>query len=130
MQSYNFPGNVRELLGFFRVRPSRTAMVMVDRLQVASRVQSYGSKQVPLIRELLLKAMETLPYGQQRRLADLLFGAITFTSACTGCGGCAGVCPTGAIEPAVESKQPPIFDRQRCVGLAPALLSVASRAYN
>jgi len=55
----------RELFGFFRERSTHTANVMVERLQVNLRRQSYGSKQVPLVRTMLLKAMETMPEIQQ-----------------------------------------------------------------
>lgn len=106
----------RELFSFFRERSSRTAAIMVERLQVRAKTESYGNKQVPLVRALLLKAMESLPASQQRQLTSQLFGQISFTSTCTACGGCVGVCPTGAIDTA-ESDQPnPGFDQRRCVG--------------
>jgi ferredoxin len=105
----------RELFGFLRDRSTRTANVMVERLQVSSRIQSYGSKQVPLVRTMLLKAMETMPEMQQR-VTEQLFGQISFTETCTACSGCVGVCPTGAIDPAEEDKSPPVFDRNLCVG--------------
>ena len=105
----------RELFGFFRERSTRTANVMVERLQVNSRLQSYGSKQVPLVRTMLLKAMETMPEIQQR-VTEQFFGQISLTETCTACSGCVGVCPTGAIDPAEESKSPPVFDRNLCVG--------------
>jgi len=89
-------------------------MVMVERLQVSSRAQSYGSKQVPQVRTMLLKAMETFP-EIQRQAAEQLFGQVSFTSSCTACGGCVGVCPTGAIESADEDKYPPVFNRELCV---------------
>jgi ferredoxin len=104
----------RELFGFFRENSTRTAMVMVERLQVSSRIQSYGCKQVPQVRTTLLKAMETLP-EIQRRVAEQLFGQIAFTETCTACGGCVGVCPTGAIDPSDEDKPSPVFDQTLCV---------------
>jgi len=104
----------RELFGFFRENSTRTAMVMVERLQVSSRAQSYGSKQVPQVRTMLLKAMETLP-ETQRRVAEQLFGQIVFTETCTACGGCVGVCPTGTIDPSDEDKSSPVFDQTLCV---------------
>ncbi|GEM_PF-697674 len=105
----------RELFGFFRERSKRSTMVMVERLQVNSRIQSYGSKQVPLVRTMLLKAMETRSETQQQWICGQLFGQVSFTTDCTICGGCVGVCPTGAIGPE-EDKSPPVFDRNLCVG--------------
>jgi ferredoxin len=104
----------RELFGFFRERSTRTANVIVERLQVNSKLQSYGSKQVPLVRSMLLKVMETMP-EIQKRVTDQFFGQISFTETCTTCSGCVGVCPTGAIDPAEEDKSPPVFDRNLCV---------------
>ncbi len=104
----------RELFSSFRESSTRTAMVMVERLQVSSRAQSYGSKQVPQVRTMLLKAMETFP-EIQRRVAEQLFGQIAFTETCTACGGCVGVCPTGAIDSSDEDKASPIFDQTLCV---------------
>lgn len=106
----------RELFGLLRNRSKRTALVMVERLQGEISVQSYGSKQVPPIRSLLLKAMKPLPETEQRNISDQLFGRVSFTSSCTGCGGCTGVCPTGALDTSDESRRPPDFDRKRCVG--------------
>lgn len=106
----------RELFGFCRDRSSRTARVMVERLQESSRMQPYGSKQTPLVRTLLLKVMESLPDSQRRRMGEQLFGRISFATTCTACYGCVGVCPTGAIEPAAKDRQPPLFDRALCVG--------------
>ena len=104
----------RELFGFFRENSTRTAMVMVERLQVSSRMQSYGCKQVPQVRTMLLKVMETLPVIQ-RRVAEQLFCQIAFTETCTACGGCVGVCPTGAIDPSDEDNSSPVFDQTLCV---------------
>lgn len=106
----------RELFCFFRERSSQTARIMVERLQTSSRMQAYSSKQVPLVRTLLLKVMETLPELQQQRVAQKVFGQIVFTEACTACGGCVGVCPTGAIDPTEKDGQPPWFNRHLCVG--------------
>ena len=106
----------RELFGLFRERSSRTAAVMVERLQISSKTESYGGKQVPLVRALLLKVMDSLPASQQRQLISQMFGQISFTSTCTACGGCVGVCPTGAIDTAESDQAKPVFDPRRCVG--------------
>lgn len=104
----------RELFGFFRENSKRTAMVMVERLQISSRMQSYGSKQVPQVRIMLLKAIEAFS-ETQRRVTKQLFGQVAFTETCTACGGCVGVCPTGAIVPSDEDKFSPAFDQTLCV---------------
>lgn len=105
----------RELFGFFRERSTRTAMVMVDRLEVVSQARSYGGKQVPVVRSLLLKAIGSLPEAEQLRIADRMFGQVTFTAACTGCTGCVGVCPSGALKRTDGPGQPPAFDRRLCL---------------
>ncbi|RLB68001.1 MAG: hypothetical protein DRH08_02235 [Deltaproteobacteria bacterium] len=105
----------RELFGFFRERSKRSAMVMAERLHVNSKMHSFGSKQVPLVRTMLLKVMETMSEAQQQWVSGQLFGQVSFASTCTACGGCVGVCPTGAIESADEDKHPPTFNRDLCV---------------
>lgn len=106
----------RELFRFCRERSARTASLMVDRLQVSASAQSYGSKQVPLVRTLLLKAMESLPGSQQAQIVEDVFGEVAFTPECTACGRCVGVCPTGALDPSETGQSSPSFNRQRCVG--------------
>ncbi len=105
----------RDFFSFFKERSARTASVMVERLQVSARAQSYGSKQVPLVRTLLLKAIEALPESMQALVVAEVFGAITFTPECTACGKCVGVCPTGALDPVEIEQQPPSFSSQLCV---------------
>lgn len=105
----------RELFGFFRERSKRTASVVVERLKTTSRLASYGSKQVPEIRALLLKMIEVFPEMQRQQVVEWCCGHIVFTATCTACGGCVGVCPTGAIEPAGAGDISPIFNRNLCV---------------
>lgn len=105
----------RAFFSFFKERSARTASVMVDRLQASTRAQSYGSKQVPLVRTLLIKAMESLPETKQALVVEEVFGAITFTPKCIACGRCVGVCPTGALDPVETDQQPPSFNSQLCV---------------
>jgi ferredoxin len=73
-------------------------------------MHSYGSKQVPQVRVMLLKAIEAFS-ETQRRVTKQLFGQVAFTETCTACGGCVGVCPTGAIVPSDEDKFSPAFDQ-------------------
>lgn len=106
----------RELFGFFRERSSRTAAIMVERLQTCAKARSYGDKQVPLERTLLLRAMDALPSLKQVEIAEQVFGKITFTSQCTTCGSCVGVCPTGAIDAEENNGAKLSFDPRFCVG--------------
>ncbi|MBT3359703.1 MAG: 4Fe-4S binding protein [Rhodospirillales bacterium] len=104
----------RQLFTFFRERTTRAAVTMVARLQ-SEKSQSYGNKQVPATRALLLKAMEGMPGESRRNIANQLFGRISFTPQCIRSEGCVGVCPTGAIQPADDDTQPPFFDGDLCV---------------
>lgn len=105
----------RELFCFFRDRSTRTAGVMLERLQAGAAAQAYGNKKLPQVRAMLLQALKTVPDTQQRRVSARLFGQVSFTSACIACGGCVGICPTGAIQPVEEGMAAPLFDRERCV---------------
>lgn len=105
----------RDLFGLLRERSARAAVTMVARLHANTKPQSYGNKQVPAIRTMLLKAMEGLPEASRRKLADELFGRVSFTPECVKSGGCVGVCPTGAIRPAGADKRYPVFDGDLCV---------------
>lgn len=106
----------RDFFRFFKERSARTASVMVERLQVSARAQSYGSKQVPLVRTLLLKSMESIPVSHQEKITDEVFGAVIFTPECTACDRCVGACPTGALDPVEDDQHPPSFNAQLCVG--------------
>jgi Fe-S-cluster-containing hydrogenase component 2 len=105
----------RQLFTFFRERSTRAAVTVVARLQVSTESQSYGNKQVPATRAMLLKAMKGLPEANRRGIADHLFGKVSFTATCVNSGGCMAVCPTGAIQPDDDEKQSPIFDGDLCV---------------
>jgi ferredoxin len=105
----------RNLFLFLRERSSRAMVIMLERLQRETQGESYGSKQVPLLRAMLIKSMEPLLEVQRRKIAEHLFGQVSFTSTCTACGGCSSVCPTGAIQPIEEDMQTPIFEHELCV---------------
>jgi len=105
----------RQLFTFFRERSTRAAVAMVARLQANTKPQSYGNKQVPATRTMLLAAMEGLPAASRTKIADHLFGRVSFTLQCISSGRCIGVCPTGAIQPTDEDNQSPVFDGDLCV---------------
>ena len=105
----------RQFFTFFRERSTRAAAAMVGRLQDNAEQQSYGNKQVPAIRALLLKAIAASPAAKSRTIGDQLFGKITFTSDCTRSKRCVGVCPTGAIRSADADGNLPVTDQTLCV---------------
>ena len=105
----------RDLFKVFRKQSARAAIAMVTSPSDDTKPRSYGKKQVPATRTMLLEAMEGLSGTIRRKFADQLFGKIVFTPECVSSGGCVGVCPTGAIQPADEDEQPPIFDGALCV---------------
>ncbi len=105
----------RQLFASFRERSTRTAAVMASRLLSDDKRQSFGDKRVPATRVLLLRALAGASDEVRWRAADKLFGRVSFMPTCNACGGCVGVCPTGAIRPAAEDGQLPAFDRAFCV---------------
>jgi len=105
----------RQFFMFFRERSTRAAAAMVGRLHDNAEQQSYGKKQVPAIRALLLKAIAASPAAKGRAIGDQLFGKITFTSDCARSERCVGVCPTGAIQSADADGNLPMFDQALCV---------------
>ena len=105
----------RDLFTSFKQRSARTAAVMMARLRLDKIQRSFGDKRVPPTRILLLRALAGSAEDFRRNVADKLFGRISFTPTCNACGGCVGVCPTGAIRPAAEGEQLPAFDRAFCV---------------
>lgn len=105
----------RQFFLFFRERSTRAAAAMVERLQDNDEQKSYGNKQVPAIRALLLKALGASPAAKGRTIGDRLFGKIRFTSDCTRSRRCVGVCPTGAIRSADAGGDLPAVDPTLCV---------------
>ena len=105
----------RQLFALFRDRSARSAMNMVTRLQSDSPHLAYGDKTVPLVRRMLLRALKEIDTVKRHVVADRLFGKIHFTDTCESANGCVGMCPTGAIEPAVADDGPPSFNSDLCV---------------
>jgi Fe-S-cluster-containing hydrogenase component 2 len=105
----------RQFFLFFRERSTRAAAAMVERLHGNGEQQSYGNKQVPAIRALLLKALAVSPTAKRRTIGNQLFGKISFTSDCVRSKRCVGVCPTGAIQSAGAGGNLPVTDQTLCV---------------
>lgn len=105
----------RGLFSHFRKRTTHAATTMVNRIQGPAKQSSYGDKQAPQIRSLLIRAMKTTTPAVCMKIRDQLFGRITFTPNCNRSERCVGVCPTGAIEPADEDNGPPKFNQNLCV---------------
>lgn len=105
----------RQFFLFFRERSTNAAEAMVGHMQHNAEQQSYGNKQVPVIRAMLLAALTALPTAKSRTIRDQLFGKISFTSDCAGSKRCVGVCPTGAIRSAKAAGKHPEADPSLCV---------------
>ncbi len=105
----------RDMFSLLRQRTTHAAASMVNRLQGPVKQNSYGNKQVPEFRILLIRALSTSTKALRLKVRDLLFGKITFTPTCNHSERCVGVCPTGAIKPAAENSKSPAFDHNLCV---------------
>lgn len=105
----------RKLFSLFRERSTRSAAVVVERLQTENGSEVYGNKKLPLVRALLLKMLESSPEELSGKIAEQFSGRISYTDTCTNCGGCAGICSTGAIQTAQEDETNPEFNAEKCV---------------
>lgn len=76
---------------------------------------AYAGKRLPLRRELLNEARESMPRELEERMARHFDSRVRFHQACTFCQGCAAICPTGALAPE-QPDTPPAFDAARCTG--------------
>ncbi|MCB1761448.1 MAG: 4Fe-4S binding protein [Gammaproteobacteria bacterium] len=104
----------RQFFLLFQERTNRAAVTMVKRLQDNIEQKTYGKKQIPEIRALLLKAMSASTAARKESIKEQQFGKITFTSDCCHSERCVGVCPTGAIRSSRMSNSPPVFDQTLC----------------
>ena len=105
----------RQLFSVFRERSARTTATIIGRLQESDEQQSYGEKQVPTVRSMLLKVLNSVPGEYRQTIASQLFGNIVFTSNCIRAERCIGVCPTGAIQPSKNETDHPVFHQNLCV---------------
>ncbi|MBF0383547.1 MAG: 4Fe-4S binding protein [Magnetococcales bacterium] len=107
--------NRRQLFSMLREHTTRKTATIIGRLQDSSEQQSYGEKQVPIIRTMLLKILSSHPEEYRQTIINQLFGNIAFTSECTQSERCVGVCPTGAIQSSGNDNAPSSFNRELCV---------------
>jgi ferredoxin len=105
--------NRREFFSLLRNRSKRAGISVVDRLSVAPTT-AYGSKQLPVSRQLLLQVLQQRT-DLQAGLATELFPHRVTAESCRDCTGCVGICPTGALAPPAEMPQAPSFVAERCI---------------
>jgi ferredoxin len=104
----------REFFTFMRRRSADTASLAATRLQQAPPKPDGSRKILPTQRRLLLRALPLLPSDIRRDVEDALFPLLHFGQICTGCTGCAGMCPTGAITGSAADPPQPVFFRHFC----------------
>ena len=106
----------REMFGFFKKRSVRSAGQVIERVLESSVARSYGDKTLPEVHELLNRTIDSLPESPVVMTVQALTQPeVTVSKQCSGCAGCIGVCPTGALEPAENSRATPAFLVERCV---------------
>lgn len=104
----------REFFGILRRQSKVAACSLADALQDLPE-RSFGDKALPARRLLLLQLLKRLPKDRRSELAGLLFPKIEFSAdACSGCTGCVGLCPTGALLPPVTQGKPPTAHVRNC----------------
>lgn len=104
----------RKLFSMLKEQSIRAAAKMARHLQQTGDTRYYGSKEVPAIRLLLLKALKASPEALRQKIKNRLFGKIAFTPQCNRSERCVGVCPTGAIQ-TPDDESPLLFDQNLCV---------------
>jgi ferredoxin len=106
----------REMFGFFKKRSVRSAGQVIERVLESSAARSYGDKTLPEVHELLNRTIDSLPESPLAMTAQALMQpALTISDQCSGCTGCVGVCPTGALVPAETHRAAPSYQVERCV---------------
>lgn len=106
----------REMFGFFKKRSVRSAGQVIERVLESSVARSYGDKTLPELHELLNRTINSLPESPLAMTAQTLMQpALTISDQCSGCTGCVGVCPSGALVPAENHRAAPSHQVERCV---------------
>ena len=90
---------------FFRALKNATfiqAAGLFDNEDDMEHTQSYSAKKLPFKRELLNRAVKTLPDEIQKQLLKNYYYDVNVTETCNNCFACIGMCPTGALK--IENK--------------------------
>lgn len=104
----------REFFDVLCRRSVGTITHAAKRLGQARPVFDGRRKNLPEQRRLLLRALPLISAEARQRVESELFPRYQFTSTCSGCTGCAGICPTGAITAGGKDRPEPVFFRQFC----------------
>lgn len=106
----------REMFGFFKKHSVRSAGQVIERVLESSATRSYGDKTLPEIHELLNRTIRSLLENSLATSAQALTQpALTISDQCSGCTGCVGACPTGALVPSKTDREAPSYQVERCV---------------
>lgn len=103
----------RELFSLFRSKTRQGAATALERIRRAPG-RIFRDKALPSGRTLLLKVLECLPDRQLAARVASVFPKLEWSKDCTGCTGCVGICPTGALTAAEASGDPPDFLSKLC----------------
>lgn len=104
----------RDFFNLLRHRSQRAGLCIVDRLQPDAGQGTYGAKQLPFSRLLLVQVFEQFPEPPQN-ISQHLFPRRSTGVQCRGCTGCVGICPTGALTAQSESAGTPAFSAAHCI---------------
>lgn len=106
----------REIFSLFRQRSVRSAQHLLERVLESSTTQAYGDKKLPDVHSLLIRTIESLPGNTKADISRRLTTTeLNVTDKCSGCTGCIGICPTGALTNNEEQHSSPVFEQERCV---------------
>jgi Pyruvate/2-oxoacid:ferredoxin oxidoreductase delta subunit len=104
------------MFGFFKKRSVRSAGQVIERVLASSVARSYGDKALPEVHALLNRTINNLSENILAHTAKTLtHPALSISEQCSGCTGCVGVCPTGALAPAETDRAVPTYLVERCV---------------
>ena len=104
----------REFFTFLNRRSKQTGLSLANRLRVDQSSGSYGKKSLPLSRNLLLQLGKSSPPIREMLVAKIL-PELFFSSACSGCTTCIGICPTGALCSPDQRGGAPVTAKDRCI---------------
>lgn len=104
----------RAFFTFLGRRSQETAVKVVA--QQFQSEPTLRQKFLPARRRLLLQGLKRLPPAARDVLEAQIFPSHVFTSSCTACTGCVGICPTGALTVSEDEPLRPVFDPRLCTG--------------